>query len=351
MTASRVNVYFFLALLLIAGIGVFLILQPFLSAMLVAAILAVFFMKPFEKTRAVLHGSDGWAAFLTCILVALIVVVPLAVVLSLAVNEANSFYHSEQSSGLLEKGSMVVANLPFLEVAFGDGKGMERLSGSFQEIGKGAIGILGAAYQSVAGMVLWLFVLFFSLFYFLIDGRRMVGYLMRISPLRDEHEKLLFQKFISISRATLKGTLIVGIVQGALGGVAFAIAGVPSPIIWGIFMAILSLIPMVGAGLIWLPAGIILLLSGSVWQGVFLLLFGLGVISVIDNILRPKLVGRDTEMHPLLVFFATLGGIALFGISGFLIGPIIVSLFMALTGIYMSEYAAELKEYNDNGKV
>jgi predicted PurR-regulated permease PerM len=308
-------------------------------------------MKPFERMRAVFRGSDGWAAFLTCILVALIVVVPLSVVLSLAVNEANSFYHSEQRSGLLEKGSVVATSLPFLDTVFQNGKGLERLSGSFQEIGKGAIGILGAAYQSVVGFVLWLFVLFFSLFYFLIDGRRMVGYLMRISPLRDEHEKLLFQKFISISRATLKGTLIVGIIQGALGGVAFAIAGVPSPIIWGIFMAILSLIPMVGAGLIWLPTGIILLLSGSVWQGVFLLLFGLGVISVIDNILRPKLVGRDTEMHPLLVFFATLGGIALFGIPGFLIGPIIVSLFMALAGIYMSEYSADLKEYNDNGKV
>lgn len=350
MSLPNINVYFFLALLLLAGVGVFLIFQPFLTAILVAAILAVFFARPYEFLKKTFGGNEGWAAIFTCLLAIVIVIVPLSIVLSLAINEANTFYHSEQSSGLLEKSVGLLDKIPLLN--FGGGEGAaQRLSGSFQELSKTMIGFLGAAYQSVAGFVLWLFVLFFSLFYFLIDGKRAVGYLMQLSPLRDEHEKLLFQKFISISRATLKGTMIVGLIQGFLGGVAFWIAGVPSPIIWGIFMAILSLIPMVGAGIIWFPASIILLLTGNIWEGTFILLFGVGIVSTIDNILRPKLVGRDTQMHPLLVFFATLGGLSLFGISGFLIGPIILSLFMALADIYSSEYASELRECNHNGKV
>lgn len=348
MVFSHLNTYFFLGLLALSGIAVFFIFQPFLTAILVAAILAVFFARPYARLRKMFGGSQGWAAMVTCLLAIVIVIVPLSLVLSLAVNEANDFYHSDQSSGLLQKGLIFLERVPVLGV---DGERAEKLSGSFQEMSKTAVGFLGAAYQSLAGFIVWIFVLFFSLFYFLIDGKRAVNYLMRLSPLRDEHEKLLFQKFISISRATLKGTLIIGIIQGILGGLAFLLAGVPSPIIWGIFMAFLSLIPMVGAGLIWFPAGVLLLMNGNIWEGTFILLFGIGVISTVDNILRPKLVGRDTQMHPLLVFLATLGGISVFGVSGFLIGPILLSLFMALADIYSSEYASELRECNHNGKV
>jgi predicted PurR-regulated permease PerM len=174
---------------------------------------------------------------------------------------------------------------------------------------------------------------------------------MWLSPLRDEHEQLLIQSFISISRATIKGTLIVGVVQGMLGGLAFLVLGVPSPIFWGTVMTVLSIIPLIGPGIVWFPAGVILILSGDVFGGTALLIFGFIVISFIDNILRPKLVGRDTEMHPLLVFFAIIGGIVLFGVFGFLIGPVIMSLFLALSKIYASEYSAEIKEYNDNGRI
>jgi predicted PurR-regulated permease PerM len=139
---------------------------------------------------------------------------------------------------------------------------------------------------------------------------------------------------------------VIGAIQGLLGGLAFWIAGVPSPAIWGLIMILLSIIPMIGSTIVWLPAGIILLLVGDVWQGIFILSVGVGVISVIDNILRPKLVGKDTQMHPLLIFFATLGGIAFFGLPGFIIGPIIVSLFMALSEIYSIEFRDQLKEYN-----
>jgi predicted PurR-regulated permease PerM len=174
----------------------------------------------------------------------------------------------------------------------------------------------------------------------------MVRYFMSVMPLRDEHEKLLIGKFVSMSRATLRGTLMIGIVQGFLGGLMFAIASVPSPVIWGLVMTVFSVIPMVGVGLVWIPVGMALLFFGQVWQGIFVLSFGAGIISTIDNVLRPKLVGRDTQMHPLLVFFATLGGISLFGFAGFVIGPIIASLAVALLEIYSLEFRSQLRVFN-----
>ena len=188
--------------------------------------------------------------------------------------------------------------------------------------------------------------MFFSLYYFLIDGHRIIKKAMYLSPLKDKYESELADKFSSMVSATLKGTIIVGTVQGVLGGIMFAIAGVQSFIIWAVVMIILSIIPAIGSGLVWAPVGIVMLLIGKTWQGIFILLFGSIVISFIDNLLRPKLVGNDVEMHPLLVFFATLGGLISFGIIGFVIGPVIMALFLALWEIYGKEFKGQLNKYN-----
>ncbi len=169
---------------------------------------------------------------------------------------------------------------------------------------------------------------------------------MDISPLRTQQEKILIKEFISISKATLKGTVVIGAIQGVLGGLLFVFTGVPSPITWGVVMVVLSIIPVVGSWLVWIPVGVGMILSGSFVQGVVILLFGALIISSIDNILRPKLVGRDSQMHPLFVLFATLGGIISFGVIGFIIGPIIVALFLALLRMYEQEFAQQLKSYN-----
>jgi predicted PurR-regulated permease PerM len=169
---------------------------------------------------------------------------------------------------------------------------------------------------------------------------------MYLSPLKNEYEKILIKRFSSMVSATLKGTIIVGVVQGLLGGLMFAIAGVPSFAIWGIVMIILSVIPAFGSGLVWAPVGVIMLVTGNIWQGIFILVFGTVVISFIDNVLRPKLVGGDTAIHPLLVFFATLGGIISFGLLGFIIGPVIMALFLTLWDIYGKEFKSQLTKYN-----
>ncbi len=346
------NVYFFFLLLLGVGTVVFLIFQPFLTAIVAAAILSALFKNPYHTLEKWTRGQRGWSAFLTCLLAIFIVVTPIFLVLSLAIGEANNLYHTLGEESALERvinQTITTARAtPYLNLFFDTQTlNQERILSDIRQFSQNALGLLQAAYQGITNFVFWVFVMFFTLFYFLIDGKRALKYLMMLSPLRDEHDKLLIKKFISISRATLKGTLVVGIIQGLLGGITFWIAGIPSPAIWGIVMVLLSVIPLVGSAILWIPAGIILLLLGDVWQGVFVLAVGAGIISTVDNILRPKLVGKDTQMHPLMVFFATLGGISFFGLPGFIIGPIMVSLFLALGEIYTIEFRDQLKEYND----
>lgn len=153
-------------------------------------------------------------------------------------------------------------------------------------------------------------------------------------------------RFIMISRATLKGSLVVAIVQGSLVGITLSIAGVPSAVLWGLVAVFFSLIPMIGTAIIWVPAGIISLIMGNVWQGLFILITGALLISTIDNFLRPKLVGNETSLHPLLVFFSSLGGIFAFGLAGFLLGPVVVVLFTTLLDMYKSEFQRELTRLN-----
>jgi len=352
MQVKFLNTYFFFLILFAVGVVVFFILQPFLTAIVAAAILATLFKKPYFLFEKWTRGWKGTSAFLTCLLVFFLVVGPVFLVLSLAIGEATSLYHTLSQGSVLEN----IINqtierahtLPYFNILFDTQTlNQESILSDIRQLSQHALSLLQAAYQSVTSFFFWIFVMFFTLFYFLIDGKRMLGHLMTLSPLRDEHDRLLIKKFISISRATLKGTIVIGIIQGLLGGITFWIAGIPSPAIWGLSMTLASIIPMFGSGLIWLPAGIIMFLLGDIWQGVFIFSVGIGIISVIDNVLRPKLVGKDTEMHPLLILFATLGGIAVFGLAGFIIGPIIVSLFMALGEIYTIEFRDQLKEYNE----
>jgi predicted PurR-regulated permease PerM len=351
MELRHFNTYFFFLFFLLAAVGVAFLFLPFFSAIIIASILAVLFQRPYRWLLRETRESHTTSALLTCFLVAFVIVVPVFVSLTFAIREASSLYASigegQSAEVVAARFFTSVGQLPVIGNVFQTNVfNTDTFSADLRAVSKNALVLLQAAYQGIAHFFFWIFVMFFTLFYFLVDGARAINYLTRLSPLRDEHDRMLMKKFVSISRATIKGTLLVGIVQGILGGLAFWIVGVPSPLIWGMIMVFFSVIPMIGAGIIWFPAGVILLLLGNIWQGLFVLGVGLGVVSTIDNILRPKLVGRDTHMHPLLVFFATLGGLSFFGLLGFIIGPIIVALFLALAEIYTTEFHHQLKSYN-----
>lgn len=351
MQVQNFNTRYFLALLVISGAGVLFIFWPFVGAISVAAVLAVVLHGTYEGLVRWTRGREILSASLMCVLVALLIVLPLVAVSGLVAIEAKGAY--DRYFGNIDAFKNVLANLNsfLLGLHIPGFKGLdfldaESISGNIQDVSKVVFNVAQKTYTQVSGFVLWLFVMFFSFFYFVIDGKKLVAKLIRLSPLHDEQEHTLVDNFRSISRATLKGTIVLGLIQGFLGGVIFSITGITSPVTWGVVMAVLSIVPMVGAGLIWFPIGVGALLLGHVWEGATILAFGAFVISTVDNLLRPRLVGRDAEMHPLIVFFATVGGIIKFGFFGFVIGPIIAALFLALLKIYEEEFSKQLIKYN-----
>jgi predicted PurR-regulated permease PerM len=172
-------------------------------------------------------------------------------------------------------------------------------------------------------------IMLYLLFFLLRDGRMLAARIREAIPLVPEYKRYLFTKFTTVIRATVKGNIAVAAAQGALGGLALWFLGVQGALVWAVLMAFLSLLPAIGAAIVWLPVAIYFLAAGPVWKGVALIVFGVVVIGMVDNVLRPILVGRDTKMPDYIVLISTLGGMGLFGLSGFVIGPVIAALFIA----------------------
>lgn len=351
MQLKNYNVYFFFAFLVGITILAYFIIKPFLIPFLLAAVLAHLFGPVYRFFLKFVRGS-GLSSALTCFLIILIIVVPILTVLSLVVNEIQSIVNNfatrpETAKKLIDDLAANLSNLPFFDsVNFKKIINQESVSSVSKNFSQNALLILQGTYESVTHFIFVTFVMFFSLFYLFIDGHRLVKKIMQLSPLQDKYEDILIQKFNSIIRATIKGTTLIAILQGTLGGILFALTGVASPVLLGILMTISSVIPSIGSGLVWLPAGLAMMILGHFSEGVIILLVGALVISMVDNLIRPKLVGKDTQMHPLMILFSTLGGIALFGISGFIIGPMLMSLFVALWDIYALEFKTQLDQYN-----
>lgn len=350
MELKKLNIYFFFTVLIGTSILTYQLFKPFLMPILLAAVLAVMFQRPYKFFKKITGGRKKTSAFLISSLGMIIVVTFFLAIVGLFLNQTSNLLHSVGAAqyrtsmdNLVER---INTNPVSTYIGVGNLVNPETIRNSISQVGQNIFTILQKTYESLVGLVFFTIVMFFTLYYFLVSGKDLVKHIMYLSPLKDEHEKTLIRKFISISRATIKGTMVVGIVQGTLGGILFALVGIPSAVIWGIVMMFLSLIPMFGASLVWFPAAIIMLLMGNYWQGIAILIVGGAIISTIDNLLRPMLVGNDTQMHPLIVFFATLGGISLLGFFGFIVGPIIAALFLALWEIYGTEFQSQLKKFN-----
>lgn len=193
---------------------------------------------------------------------------------------------------------------------------------------------LQAATMGTMNFIFMVAILLYTMFFFLIDGDKLLEKILFYMPLEDKDERRLLDRFTSVARATIKGTAIIGIVQGGASGIAFALVGIHSSVFWGAVMTVLSIIPGIGTALIWIPAALWLGAQGAWFKAIVLVVFCGAVVGSVDNLLRPRLVGKDTEMHDLLILFSTLGGIAMFGIIGIIIGPIIAALFVTIWDIY-----------------
>jgi predicted PurR-regulated permease PerM len=187
-----------------------------------------------------------------------------------------------------------------------------------------------------------MFLMIYLLFFFLRDGQRIIERLVQVLPLGDERERQLFARFAQVVRATVKGTFIIGAVQGFIGGVTFALLGIEGAILWGVMMALMSLLPAVGAALIWVHEVIMLMANAEYTSGGILIAVGIFGIGLSDNFLRPLLVGRDTRMPDYLILLATLGGLGTFGISGLVIGPLIAALFITVWEMFEASFGSPI---------
>jgi predicted PurR-regulated permease PerM len=215
-------------------------------------------------------------------------------------------------------------------------------------IGHFLVNGVSAAAKGTVGFLLHLSIMLYALYFFLVGGAGAVEKAISYVPLPAKQMRMLLDKFVSVSGATLKGTLLVGIVQGALAGVGFAAAGIPHSVFWATVTAVLSILPGIGTGLVWVPAAIFLAVTGRLGAGLGLTAWCLVVVGTADNFLRPRLVGRDTEMPDLLILVSTLGGLTLFGAAGFLIGPVVAALFLAVWDLYRAEFRGYLDPAGTN---
>jgi predicted PurR-regulated permease PerM len=336
----------FFVLVALTTLAFFALIRNFLMPVFWAAVLATVFHPLQRWYVAAMRGHRALAALATILTILGLVVAPLTLV-ALAMSQEALQLQERVASGAID----LQAPLRFLQriaPLAGDYLGrfgadldaiMQRLSNAAVAVTQFIASRALAIGQDVLRVTVLFFLMLYILFFFLRDGARLVDTLVRVLPLRDARERLLLAKFAEVSRATLKGTLVVGIVQGALGGLLFWMLGIPAPVFWGTVMAVFSVLPAVGAGLVWAPAAIILLAMGEIVKGVVLLAAGILVISLVDNLLRPILVGRDTQMPDYLVLLATLGGLAAFGVSGFVIGPVIAAFFLVVWEMFAQEHA------------
>ncbi len=340
-------------LLLVAAISaLFLaVTWPFLKPLFLGAILSSLCSPLFKLFVRLSGGRRSLASGLTLLVLFLIVVGPVSGFLGVVINQALNVSNDAipwvkqhlHNNGGFELHDWLVQRFPLLtDYVPTQEKIMETAGNIAQTIG-GAL--VAGATQMTAGtatFILNLFVMFYAMFFFLKDGNSILEKIFYFMPLRHEDELRMLERFTSVTRATVKGTLFIGLIQGGLAGIAFWIAGIGGWAFWGTIMVILSIVPGVGAALVWVPAVIFLFISGQNLAGTLLAIWCAAVVGTVDNVLRPALVGKDAKMPDLLILVGTLGGLFLFGPIGFIIGPVICGLFLTAWDIYGTTFKSIL---------
>jgi len=332
----------FLLLLVLVSLAFGWILLPFYGAILWAVILATVFVPVQRWLRGALPTRPNLVALLTLLIIVGIVLIPLAFTAASIVGEATTLYDRLQSGDLklgrfLQRfldalpgwASNLLARLGVSDVGDIQQRVIALLKEGSQFFATQAV-LVG---QGTANLLISLFIMLYLLFFLLRDGGTLAQKLLKAVPLAGEQKSALFEKFAVVVRAMVKGTILVAITQGFLGGLIFWVLGIHAPVLWGVVMALLSLLPAVGAGLVWFPVALYLLATGAVWKGIVLMAFGAGVIGLVDNVMRPYLVGKDTALPDYVVLISTLGGIVTFGLNGFVVGPLIAAMFLAVWDI------------------
>ena len=337
---ERFQKAFLLVLLVGISIAFLLLIQGFIVSLLIAAIFSGVVHPLYRRIKDFFRGRAAAASGVTLLIIIVVVLLPLGVLGSVVANEALEVSQVVRPwvEDQLERRNELDAwldQLPFIEqIRPYQDQIMVKLGEFAGNIGNFLVNGLAAATSGTATFFFHFFIMLYAMFFFLMNGRETLRKILYYMPLNSEDESLMLERFVSVTRATVKGTIVIGAIQGGLAGLGFAVAGIPSATFWGTIMAVLSIVPALGSALVWVPGVIFLFATGETLAATLLAAWCAIVVGSADNFLRPWLVGKDTRMSDLMVLLGTLGGIVLFGVIGVVIGPIIAALFVTIWEIY-----------------
>lgn len=342
-STKRVEWGFMIALLLAVSLAFIVLIEPFFGAIVWAVVVAVLFRSVYDGLLGYLPGRANLVAGITLILILLLVVVP-AILLGMALAQEAANIYLRIQDGEIDFGAVFKAfeqSLPrwmqsqMAAYGYGDLDSIRtEVEQSISAILEFLVTQLLSVGQGAFKFILGLGVMLYLTFFLLRDGRALTERIGQMIPLGEEKRDILWDKFLVVIRATIKGSLIIAIIQGALGGLIFWALDIRGALLWAVLMGVFSLVPAIGTGFVWAPVAVYLFVTGNVWEGIVLMLCGIFVISMVDNLVRPVLVGRDTRLPDYVVLISTLGGLQLFGINGIVIGPLVAALFIAIWSIF-----------------
>ncbi|AWG33899.1 MULTISPECIES: AI-2E family transporter [Alcaligenes] len=352
--STRPNLQFRTFLLLLAAVSAAFvwILLPFYGAIFWGAVLAILFIPLQRKLLAKTKGRRSLSALISLLVIVLIVIIPVILISMSLVQQIASLYEL-MNSGQLNPGAYLQKILNALPPSVHDFAARFGLhdTASLQEkfsqfavqggqfLTKQALNVGQNTFQFLVSLGIMLYMLFFLL----RDGVELGRHYRQLIPLSENQKTHLFRKFTTVVRATVKGNIAVAATQGALGGIMFWFLDIQGALFWGVLMAVLSLLPAVGASLIWAPVAIYFFVAGHYVPGIILTAFGILVIGLVDNLLRPLLVGKDTKIPDYVILISTLGGLSIFGLNGFVIGPLIAAMFIACWDLFPSAVSARVE--------
>jgi len=342
LAADRFRKAFVLVLTAAISVAFVATIRFFLMALLVAAVLAGICRPLYRRLAQFLRGRTSIAALVTILLVVALVVGPISTFLGVVTSQALEVGHSlgpwvAERIAAERSGTGLLSRLPAVLQPY-QGQILERVGGVAAEFGRSLVDVLAAATRGTLRFLLLLVVTLYASFFFLRDGGAIRARVLSYAPLSEEEKSRMVERFVSVSRATLKGLLLIGSLQGALGGVAFAAAGITGAAFWGTMMALCSMIPGVGTALVWIPTALTLVAQGRTGAAMGIAIWFVAVVGTVDNFLRPRIVGKDTKLPDLLILISTLGGIFLYGAAGIVLGPLVAALFVTIWDIYGLEF-------------
>ncbi len=342
----NITLGFFLVMFLFSTFLLGWLLLPFFSVLVLSAVLAGVFRPAYSRLNH--HLPAALASALTCLGIFLIIFVPIALFIGILSREAFGLYQMARTADIgdqirqIIQSSLVLEKLYHLLASFNIDLSGENLNQLITDAGR-VIGLFiyqqaSSVAANVLNFVVYAAFMLLVVFYLLIDGPALLDFAVDVSPLPAEQNRKLMQKFGDMAGAVLVGNGLGGLIQGFLGGVVFYLFDLKSPLMWGVIMALLAFLPIVGIGVVFVPTAIYLMLSGRLVAGIFFLIFYALLSSLIEYGFKPRLVGKRVKMHTLLVFLSIVGGLHLFGILGIIYGPLVVTGFLTLTDIYRSSY-------------